>query len=72
MVLFMNKHNDALLPDSGFIRLPTILKIIPISKSSWWLKVKSGHYPQSVKLVTRTTAWKVEDIRKLINDLEAK
>ena len=72
MVLFMNKHNDALLPDSGFIRLPTILKIIPISKSSWWAGVKSGRYPKSIKISQRTTAWKIEDIRKLINDLEAK
>lgn len=63
---------DNLLPATGFVRLSTILKLIPISKSSWWAGVQSGRYPKSVKLSTRTTAWRVEDIYKLINDLEVK
>ena len=61
-----------LLPEVGFIRLSAVLKIIPVSKSSWWAGVQSGRYPKSVKLGTRTTAWRVEDIYKLINDLEVK
>ena len=61
----MSNH---LLPDAGFVRLPTILKLIPISKSTWWAGVKSGHFPQSVKLGKRVTAWKVEDIHQLINN----
>ena len=64
--------NNNLLPDTALVRLSTILKIIPISKSSWWAGVKSGRYPKSIKISQRTTAWKIEDIRKLINDLEAK
>ena len=63
----MNNH---LLPDAGFVRLPTILKLLPISKSTWWAGVKSGHFPQSVKLGKRVTAWRVEDIRALINSNE--
>ena len=61
----MSNH---LLPDAGFVRLATILKLIPISKSTWWAGVKSGHFPQSVKLGKRVTAWKVEDIHQLINN----
>ena len=57
------------LPTEGFARLPMVLANIPISKSSWWSGVKSGRYPQPVKLGPRTTAWRVEDIRKLIADL---
>jgi predicted DNA-binding transcriptional regulator AlpA len=57
-----------LLPETGFVRLSTILKIIPIGKSSWWDGVKKGKFPQSVKLGTRTTAWRVEDIRNLIDN----
>jgi predicted DNA-binding transcriptional regulator AlpA len=37
-----------------------------VSKSTWWAGVKSGRYPASVKLGPRITAWRVEDIRKLI------
>jgi predicted DNA-binding transcriptional regulator AlpA len=59
-------HNQSLLPEAGFVRLSTILKIIPVSKSTWWAGIKSGRFPKSVKLGTRITAWRVEDIRNLI------
>lgn len=56
-----------LLPESAaFVRLPTILKILPISPSTWWAGVKSGHFPKGVRLGRRITAWCVEDICKLI------
>ncbi len=56
-----------LLPESAaFVRLPTILKILPISPSTWWVGVKSGHFPKPVKLGKRITAWRVEDIKRLI------
>jgi predicted DNA-binding transcriptional regulator AlpA len=55
-----------LLPDTGFVRLSTVLKIIPVSKSTWWAGVKSGRFPQSIKLGKRITAWRVEDIKRLI------
>ena len=65
------------LPETGFLRLaqiigdtkakPPILAVIPVSKSTWWEGVKSGSYPQPVRtLGKRITAWRVEDIRKLI------
>jgi prophage regulatory protein len=54
------------LPENGFVRLSTIIKIIPIGKTTWWAGVKSGRYPQPVKLGTRVTAWRVEDIRTFI------
>ncbi len=64
------------LPATGFLRLaqiigdpladPPIPAIIPVGKSTWWAGVKSGRYPASVKLSPRCTAWRVEDIRALI------
>ena len=39
---------------------------LPISKSSWWAGVRSGRYPQPVKLGPRITAWRYEDIRSLV------
>jgi len=59
--------NNNLLPETGFVRLSTILKLIPIGKSTWWAGVKSGRFPKSVKLSRRITAWRVEDIRNLIS-----
>ena len=48
-----------------FFRLPKILTKIPVSRSLWWAKVKSGEYPQPVKLSARVTAWKRSDIEQL-------
>ena len=56
-----------LLPEAGFIRLPQVLSLIPISRSAWWDGIRQGKYPQGVKLGTKTTVWRVEDIRALIN-----
>ena len=55
------------LPATGFARLPLVLALIPVGKTSWYNGVKSGKYPQPVKLGERTVAWKVEDIRALID-----
>lgn len=64
------------IPETGFLRLPQIIgnpkaeppipAIIPVKKTTWWNGVKSGLYPKPVKLGPRVTAWRVEDIRELI------
>lgn len=56
----------ASLPETGFVRLPTILAVYPVSESAWWAGVKAGRYPKSFKLGPRTTVWRAEDIRALI------
>lgn len=61
--------NFSELPDTGFVRLTSILAPrgpIPVSKSTWWAGVKDGRYPKPVKLGPRITAWRVQDIRALI------
>ena len=54
------------LPSVGYVRLPQILEIFPISKSTWWEGCRSGVFPKPVKLGPRTSAWRVEDIRALM------
>ncbi len=61
--------NTAELPSTGFLRQPSIIAPngpIPVSRSTWWAGVKEGRYPKPVKLGPRITAWRVEDIRALI------
>jgi len=58
-------------PVVGLLRLPQVLELIPVSKSTWWLGVKENRFPQPVKLGPRTTAWRVEDIRALIESPES-
>lgn len=57
------------IPQTGFVRLPQILAVIPIGRSTWWAKVKSKEYPQPIKLGINTTVWKAEDINALIKNL---
>ena len=57
-------------PAEGFVRLATILALIPVASSTWWEGCRNGRYPSPVKLGPRTTAWRVEDIRALIKDPE--
>ena len=57
------------IPATGFLRLPQVLAIIPISKSVWWEGCKTGRFPKPVKLGPRTTAWRAEDITALVKRL---
>ncbi|WP_077071201.1 helix-turn-helix transcriptional regulator [Mailhella massiliensis] len=57
------------LENESLLRLPQVLKIIPISKSAWWQGCKDGRYPQPIKLGPRTTVWKASDISAFMRQL---
>ena len=48
---------------------PPLEAIIPISKSSWWAGVKTGRFPQAIKLGDNTTAWREDEVRELVDTL---
>lgn len=66
------------LPTTGFVSLSQIIgaiksntpALIPVSRTTWWRGVKSGRYPQGVKISERRTAWRAEDIQALLNSLK--
>jgi hypothetical protein len=71
------------LPETGYLRLsqiignpkaePPIPPIIPVGKSTWWAGIKSGRFPKPVRVLgPRITAWRVEDIRALIEQSGAR
>ena len=69
------------IPDSGYLRIkqilgnpnanPPIPALIPVCASTWWTGVRAGRYPRPVKLSPNTTAWRVEDIRELMNRIDS-
>lgn len=75
----MEASKAASLPETGFVRLPQIIGnkkanppipgVIPVSRATWWDGVRKGIYPRAHKLGSRSTAWRVEDIRLLIERL---
>lgn len=64
---------------SGFLRVNQIVgdskrgiqPLIPIGRSTWWQWVSSGKAPQPVKLGSRTTVWRTQDIREFIENFNA-
>ena len=64
------------IPLTGYMRLkqiigdlksePPVIPIIPVGNTTWWEGVKSGRFPKPIKLGPRTTVWRVEDIRSLL------
>lgn len=68
------------IPETGFLRLPQILgdpksdppiqAIYPVSKSTWYKGIKDGLFPKPVKLSMRCSAWRVSDIRDLVEHIE--
>lgn len=67
------------LPETGFLNLRQIIgnpkanpptpALIPVGKTTWWEGVKTGRFPKPVKLGPKTTVWRVEEIRALIDRL---
>jgi prophage regulatory protein len=56
------------MTEDKLLRLNQIIPdILPISKTSWWNGVKSGIYPQPVKLGPRTTAWRESDVMRIVS-----
>ncbi len=65
-------------PEIGFLRLRDIIGdrnnpgIIPVSRSPRAEGIAEGRYPKPAKLSERTSAWRVEDIKKLVDKLKLK
>jgi prophage regulatory protein len=70
--------NTNRLPEAGYVRLSQILgdkkrnlpPIIPVGKTSWYEGIKAGKYPPPIKLGPRTSVWRAEDIRALLESFK--
>jgi predicted DNA-binding transcriptional regulator AlpA len=56
-------HNTA--GEDVLIRLPEVLRIIPVSKSTWWKGIKDGRFPEGRKFGSRITAWSRNEVLSL-------
>lgn len=53
------------LPDFGYLRIKEVLKIFPVSRTTWYEGIKTGIYPKPVRLSDGVSAWRFIDIKKL-------
>jgi prophage regulatory protein len=58
------------LPAEGFVRLPSVLAVLGISKTTFLDGVKSGKYPEGKLLSPRCRVYPVSEIRTLLASLE--
>lgn len=55
-----------LLEAGGLLRLPQVLALVGVSKSTWWKLVREQRAPAAVKLSERCTAWRASDVAAFI------
>jgi prophage regulatory protein len=51
-------------PDA-LLRVAEVLRLLPISRSTWCVKVRRGEYPAPIKLGPHTTCWRARDVLAL-------
>jgi prophage regulatory protein len=57
---------------SGFMRIKSVLKVIPVSRATWCAGVRSGLYPEAVHPSPGTSAWRTSDIEILVKQISNK
>ena len=62
-----NSASDLSTPSIALIRIPQILKIMPISESKFWLMVQKGEFPKPIK-IGRSSFWTVEQVQTFIGE----
>lgn len=53
------------------LRLPDVLKLVPIARSVLYSMVKDGTFPKPVKIGRRAVAWRLDDLQKWIESRPA-
>ena len=54
------------LPDDTLITQRDVLHIIRVSRTSLWRGVKTGQYPEPIKMGPRMNRWHLGKIRELV------
>ena len=60
------EQRDLLELKQGLLKIEDVLRFVPVSRATWFRGVKSGIFPQPVRLGV-LTFWHTRDIRFLID-----
>ena len=50
-------------PVMGFIRMPALVKLLGISKTTIYKEIREGRFPKQVRLSSRVSAWRISDLK---------
>ena len=69
------------IQEKGYVKLPQIIgnpkavppipALLPVGSTTFLNRVKTGEYPQPVKLGPRSVAWRISDITALLEKIGA-
>ena len=49
----------------GYIRLPEVLTLLGISRSTFYAGIKKGKYPKPMRIGARVSGWRAAEIKGL-------
>ena len=55
------------IPPIALMRMPQILKVMPVSKSKFWLMVQKGEFPKPIK-IGRSSFWTIEQVQAYLRE----
>ncbi len=62
----MSQSNNQ-IPPITLMRIPQILKVMPVSKSKFWLMVQKGEFPKPIK-IGRSSFWTIEQVQAYLRE----
>jgi predicted DNA-binding transcriptional regulator AlpA len=65
----LNKESKALaesFPTCGYVRDKQVAAFCAVSRTTVWRMAKSGRLPKPIKLSSRVTVWKAEEVIKSV------
>ncbi|AYV35650.1 hypothetical protein DBR07_04540 [Aeromonas sp. HMWF036] len=57
-------HQPRVLPAEGYVRAKILAPMLGIAEVTLWRWAADGKIPKPIKLGSRVTAWRVEDVRR--------
>ena len=66
----MNDKENYDLTEYRYLRLKSVLEIIPVSRSTWYKWIQCGIAPKPTSISLRVAAWKIQDIKKLLEEMD--
>jgi len=65
----MKNNDDVDLYDHRYLRLKSVLELIPVGRSTRYRWIQCGIAPQPTKISLRAAAWKAQEIKDLLDDM---
>jgi len=62
-------NDDFYLQEKRYLRLKSVLELIPISRSTWYKWIQLGIAPKPTHISLRVAAWKYQDIENLLDEM---